>query len=364
MREDSKSNTGDEEEVKSPEEMSPGERVAELVTQTAKPSDLMLKEQEIRKWKRMYDRASKEALDYRQELEVLDQFTRPIITEIKPSSKRTEHTQAAAILVASDWHVEETVDPRTISGLNEYNPEIAKKRSENFFCIGQRLIDVLARDLSINTIVLALLGDFITNSLHEDAIEGNAMPPIEAALYAQDLISSGIHFLLKNSPKRKLIIPCHSGNHARTTKKIHHAHEKGHSLEYMMYVSLAREFEKNSNVEFRLADGYHSWIDILGVKTRFHHGHNIRYAGGVGGITIPVNKAIAQWDKAEQAKLDIFAHFHQYTDLGKWFCNGSLIGYNAFAVSIKAEYEEPQQGFLIIDEKRGRTHRAPIFVDE
>ena len=86
------------------------------------------------------------------------------------------------------------------------------------------------------------------------------------------------------------------------------------------------------------------------------------YQGGVGGIYIPVNKSIAQWSKAKHADLDIFGHFHQLRDGGNFLCNGSMIGYNAFALSIKADFEEPKQILTLIDKRRGRTCTWPILV--
>ena len=90
----------------------------------------------------------------------------------------------------------------------------------------------------------------------------------------------------------------------------------------------------------------------------------MRYGGGVGGLTIPVNKAIAQWDKLHQVDLDVFGHFHQFMDGGKFISNGSLIGYNAYAMSIKAGFEPPKQAMFLIDKKRFKTFVAPILFTE
>jgi hypothetical protein len=135
--------------------------------------------------------------------------------------------------------------------------------------------------------------------------ENNAMLPVEACLYAQELIASGINFLLKNS-ELKIIIPCHSGNHARKTLKTRFPTEHGHSLEFFMYHSLAQYFSNEKRIKFLIPESYHSFIDVYNMTLRFHHGHAQRYLGGVGGIYIPVNKAIAQWNKAKHADLDVF----------------------------------------------------------
>lgn len=287
----------------------------------------------------------------------------PIISPIKTKDSKGD-TEATVVMVASDWHVEEEVLPERVNFLNEYDPASAKKRATNFFRYGKRLMDITNKDARVTNLILPLLGDFITNDIHEENAENNALLPSDAIMLAQDLIASGLSFLLEECDYlRKISIPCHSGNHGRTTKRVHVASESGHSLEYMMYQSLKRQFAGNDRVEFNISPGYHSYLTVYDTTLRFHHGHAVRYSGGVGGIYIPVNKAIAQWNKAKHADLDVFGHFHQMRDGGNFISNGSLIGWNSFAEWIKADYEEPKQAFFVIDNKRGRTWTCPLYVN-
>lgn len=281
----------------------------------------------------------------------------PIVIEPKQPAGTAEGT---IILVASDWHVEERVDPRTVSYQNEYNLDIAKARAEKFFRASLRLIRLLQQDIKVDTAILALLGDFISNDIHEEFPETNQLTPTHALEFAQNLIVGGIEFLLNNS-KLKLVIPCHSGNHARTTRTVRFGTENGHSLEYLMYRTLAKHFRGNDRVDFRVSDGYHSYADVYGKTIRFHHGHAINYQGGIGGIFIPTFKAISQWDKMRQADLDIFGHFHQHKDGAKFVSNGSLIGFNSYALSIKADFEHPKQTLMLMDKERGRTCTWPVL---
>lgn len=279
---------------------------------------------------------------------------------IKP--KKHVKSEATAIWLASDWHVGEKVTMGQTNGINKYNPTISQTRGENFFTNGLRLTELSGKDVTIDTIVLALLGDFITGHLHLDAVENNYMAPVEETLHAQQIIISGIEYILKNS-KYKLIVPCHSGNHGRTTKFSHFGSENGHSLEFFMYQSIANYFRDEERVTFIIPEGSHSYVDMYGYKVRFLHGHDVKFGGGVGGITIPLNKAIAQWDKVRKADLTCLGHFHQRFDGGNFIVNGSLIGYNAYALSIKASAEPPAQAFCLIDKNRGKTIVAPIFVE-
>ena len=129
-----------------------------------------------------------------------------------------------------------------------------------------------------------------------------------------------------------------------------------------MYHNLANYFRGNKRVTFLIADGYLSYVKVYDFMIRFHHGHAMKYGGGIGGLFIPTFKAISQWQKMKHADLDCFGHFHQFKDGGNFICNGSIIGYNSFALQIKADYETPRQTFFLIDSKRGcKTVTTPIL---
>lgn len=296
----------------------------------------------------------------RNEIQAFERI-KPVNTfQIKPHLSKGAG-EATVVVLASDWHIEERVDPDTINGLNTHNLDIARKRAVEFFQASLRLTEILGKDTTITTMVLALLGDFITGDIHEEMLETAEIEPTLAIIEAQKLLTSGIQFLLDNS-NLNLVIPCHSGNHARTTKESRHATEAGHSLEYIMYHMLADHFRDNKRVKFIIPRSYHSFVRVYDEVIRFHHGHNLRYGGGVGGLTIPVNKAIAQWNKSNKdVTIDCFGHWHTRFDGGNFIANGSNIGFNAFAVSIKASYDRPSQTLFLIDRKRGKTCVWPIL---
>lgn len=279
---------------------------------------------------------------------------------IKPS-KEGQH-RAVPVIVASDWHVEETVTLGQVNGMNEYNPEVAEARAKMFFASTLRLLDIYGEKSHIDTAVLALLGDFISNTIHDELAEGNAMLPGDAIWFAKSLLYSGIKFLLENT-QLDFVIVCHTGNHGRMTKKVHISTEAGNSLERYMYRHLAEMFKDEKRVKFIIPEGMISYHNVLGTTIRFLHGHSIRYQGGVGGIHIPVRKAIAQWDRVHKADITVLGHFHQAMWGGHYVVNGSLIGYNAFGEFIKADFEPPRQMFFLIHEGRGVTGANYVWLD-
>jgi hypothetical protein len=293
---------------------------------------------------------------------VLGEGLEPIVIEPTTSSSKSE---ACPVLVLSDFHLDETVTLAQTNGRNQFNAAIRTQRVERLFRAGLNLIqNHLNSGVDVmNTVVMPLLGDFINNQLHEEATETNNMLPAHAALEAENVLAGGINYFLKNS-SYDLIIPCKVGNHGRTTKKNQFATENGHSWEYMIYMHLAKHFAvtEPKRVRFQINDGYHEYVTVHEKVLRLHHGHAINYGGGIGGIFIPAFKAISQWDKIIRADLDIFGHFHQSKDGGKFVSNGSLVGYNSYALSIKADYEPPSQTLLLIDKKRGRTCNWPVLL--
>lgn len=278
-------------------------------------------------------------------------------------NKGSRDTEAVAVAVASDWHVEEIVQAHTVNGLNKYTPEIAKKRATRFFQLVERMTRKEQQDVQIDKLVLWLGGDFISGHIHESLMITTAMSPVNAAIYAKELLESGIQFLLDNT-KLDLIIPCSIGNHSRITKKVITGDEAGNSLEWFIYGSLVKAFEKEPRVRFILSESYLNVVDILGTRVRFHHGHAVKFGGGVGGLTIPLMKAIYRWNQTDRVDLDVLGHFHQYTSMRQFVVNGSLIGTTDYGLRLGFENEPPTQSYFLIDVKRGKTVSIPLFCGD
>lgn len=287
----------------------------------------------------------------------------PQLTVIEPQ-KPSGDSESVAFMIMSDWHSEEEVLSGQVGGLNAHNLEIGEQRAKNAWRGCQRFYDIFKRDTHIGTIVLGLLGDFITNSIHEDGAESNLLAPSDAIYRVQNMLLSGIRFLLDNTTADLLVV-CHSGNHGRTTKEQRIATETGNSLEQYLYYNMRDQLANEPRVRFQIAEGYHSYVRLFDNRytIRMHHGHGMNYGGGAGGIMIPVNKAIAQWNKGVKADLDVFGHFHTRLDGGNFVANGSLIGYNAYALRIKADFEKPSQTFFLVNKKYNcKGVVTPIFV--
>lgn len=281
----------------------------------------------------------------------------------KPKPVRKSGTAATAIAVLSDWHVEETVTLEQTSGANRFDLAIADKRIAELAERLSGLIEHERRLVNIDRIVLACLGDFVSGHIHEELVETTSMAPMEAMRWAAARLRSIIDMAADMA--REVIVVTQPGNHGRSTDRIRMSTEHQHSFEHNAYLMMAAA-ESRKNVRWEIAEGYLGYLDLDGFTVRYHHGHSIgRYQGGIGGITIPANKAIAAWNRGRRADLDIFGHWHQFGWLrGRYVSNGSLIGMNAFALRIRAEAEAPSQSLVIVDSSRRECTKAlPVWCD-
>lgn len=308
-----------------------------------------------------------EQLSHAQEFADVAREAREASEAVKPIVIREHRSgllEGTVQVLASDWHIEEEVRPEQVAGRNRYNLEISRERCERFFQATRFGIDFNRQAYKIRDLLLWLGGDLITNYLHEDNIESNLLSPVEAIAEAYSRIKSGIEYLLADGLLERIIIPCNDGNHGRLTDRTRSATRVANSIEWLLYKMLADAFKDEPRVEFIIAQGSQLYYEVYGRVIRYTHGDETKYGGGVGGITIPIYKALSRWDTVRKADLTVMGHYHQRTNLNDLIINGSLIGFGPYSLSIGARFEPPVQDLSVLGSKRFRGMSMPMFVSD
>jgi len=309
-----------------------------------------------------------------QELNKRQEFLSGIkIDEIKSFDDFTVYSnnrfkdEAIAISTLSDVHIEEPVIKSVVNGLNEYNLDISAERVTKYF---KRLMYMIYQSRKagyrIDTLVLGLLGDFITGYIHEELEEVNSLTPVQASLAIQELLIKGIRMLSENGKFNKIIIPCTPGNHGRTTVRKRYTTGYKNSYEWLMYNNIKNLFDTISgfdNVEFIIPESEFIYLNLFGYMNKFSHGDHFKYQGGIGGLEVPLKKWILRENAVIKTDMSWIAHWHQYIVLNKVRVNGSLIGYNSYARAFGFEPEPPKMQFQLLDKRRGYTLNHPIILE-
>ena len=287
----------------------------------------------------------------------------PAIIPRETASKIREMTP---VVLASDWHVEESVEAESVAYRNAYDLKIADKRVKRFFnaIIWNVEHHRASGRIAIRDLVLWLGGDLMTGYIHEELMEGNALSPTQTILWLTPRIRDGIQTLLDRLELEHLEIPCSFGNHGRTTDRPRVSSGYANSFEWLMYNNIASEFRNEKRIHFEITGSGHQYVEVYGKMLHFHHGDDVKYMGGVGGLGIPLLKAVPMWDLVKRADVHNIGHHHQLRDFGRAVVNGSLIGYGPYSQRIRAEFEPPMQAMYYMDKVRGKSMVTSLWAEK
>lgn len=272
-----------------------------------------------------------------------------------------QHGNRYAIALFSDAHIEETVNPDSVLGLNSYDVDIAKKRIECYFVNLARCIN----EDKVDDLIFASLGDTISGFIHDELAQTNGLTPLEATEEAQNLIYSGLNYLCENTDLKTIKFIGIVGNHSRTTKKIQHNNGHTMSYEWLMYRNVKRQCEITGlPIEFYIPNGEMAIVDMPDKKRYiFIHGFQIKSTGNgtVCGIYPALQRLSLKYGKIFKQDKIYLGHFHSCTSIPNAVVNGSIIGYNAFSLSNGFGYEPPAQMYELYDTKVGLLLTRQIY---
>lgn len=283
------------------------------------------------------------------------------LVEITHKQKRDKEGNTG-FLIASDWHADEVVKASTVLGKNEYNKDIAEKRITNFFANAAYMI----KKKPVDNLVIGLIGDMIGGYIHPELEQTNSMPPMRGVSFVKNLIISGLKYLHDQLPElEKITVIGICGNHSRTTKKMQFSNGFEMNYEYFLYKDIEHTLALMGLTKFSfiIPESEFAYIDVYGKKVLFAHGHQFRTAGGIGGIYPSMMRWYAKMNQTIKIDKAFLGHYHQMVYTKEVCVNGSLKGFDAFAMGHGLAYEEPQQTYVILNEKRGFIFYSPIFTD-
>lgn len=339
----------------------PKQVIVETVTREVDPAEYVVLERENRKLKgslsdhkerlrrleEAYDTLEKRFDTYAQ---IAEHDPDVIEVEVRKGGK----SPGVFVLLWSDWHLEEQVLADEIGGINEYDLDIAKARIVSLVQNSLRVYQIANRDTDLRTVYLWLGGDFVTGWIHEELRDTTHLSPIEAIQFAKSMLITALDFMLEHLPAdTNLVVACNRGNHGRVDAKKRVTGDWKMSYEWMLYEDLQRFYAGKDRISIHNPKSYYSYTDLDGYVIRGMHGCNVKYAGGVGGITVPLYKMILRLDQNRHADHTVMGHYHQAgMPMANVTMNGSVIGYNAYAARFGFRVEPPQQVARVLDLKR------------
>lgn len=270
----------------------------------------------------------------------------------------------------SDWHWGEVVNRDEVDGFNEYNRDIAERRVKSLV---EKTLKVCFDCFKCNDypgIVVNLMGDMITGTIHKELADTNDRTTNEAILDLLDVCVGAISELAKHFPKVHIVGVV--GNHARSFQKPQFKQAVTTSYDWLLYQLLERAFGDNENITFQIPNNLDASYQIFNTRYLVTHGDNLGVKGGDGfiGSIGPIRRGelkVRNFREKLRQGFDVFmiGHYHDYMELPgcSGFVNGSLIGLNEYGKGRRFTPVAPCQGLHFVDEHR-LPFRAPIYLDD
>lgn len=270
--------------------------------------------------------------------------------------------QGTPVLVMSDLHIEEKVTTEKTMGLNEYNPEIAKRCIERCAEAFEWFEKEKKSHWDMRTAIVAIIGDTFSGWIHAELVESNFMSPVRAAAWLQDELERALRTMLNTTNFEKIIVVFKDGNHGRLTQKIRCSTRTENSLEWFMFHTLAQRLKDEPRLQFQIDDSIYSYLDIYGRTLALTHGDQFQYMGGVGGLLIPVRRGLNEARKYRPVDTFVMGHFHTYMPLDDVHVNGSAIGVTPYSLSKSIPPERRRQSWFLLDSANWKTENAPVWL--
>ena len=277
---------------------------------------------------------------------------------------KPKRSAATLVVMLSDTHFDEVVNPEEMEGLNAYNREIAVMRLEKW---AQNVIKLSRHYLSGVTydgLVIILGGDIFTGDIHEELQITNEDTMIGSLLFWSEQIAAAVQLLADEFKKCHVVSVV--GNHGRTTRKPRMKQRVRTNFDWLLAKMVERNFAKDKRVTFTIPESADAWLQIYEHGHLITHGDQVSGGGGIGGIYPPIMRMRARKHQRYMVTGKSFqtlwlGHWHQYISTPSMVVNGSLKGFDEYALLMGFGFEQPQQALAVITPEKNITFQAPVF---
>jgi len=309
-------------------------------------------------------RAERQALELVELRKLLD--FHDAVTQAKPrppkwlAPKKKGGHKATVVTVLSDVHFDEVVNPAEVQGLNAYDRDIAEQRLTSYFLNVVKVSRDYLAGVEYDGAVLCLGGDMFSGLLH-DLQETNADTLFGSLLRLSELLSAGVRLLAEEFGN--VHVPVVVGNHGRLTRKPRTKNRARDNADWLLGHMVARHIQ-DDRVTFDIPDSADVRFDVYRTRFLLTHGDQTKGGGGIGGIWPPIKRMVQQ--KRTQYAHNPFdvllcGHWHQLVWGGDFVVNGSLKGFDEYALLSRFPPERPQQALFLVTPDNGITFQAPVF---
>jgi len=264
--------------------------------------------------------------DMRREMEIMKPLPATVIATPK---KSMVSAPMSAVLVLSDWHIGEYIEPDEIEEFNAFSWAIAQKRV--YYLAKQFLgwVNTERQVAVIDELVILVNGDLISGDIHHELQVTNEFPVPVQCVRAGLLVAKIVAELAPHFEKVRVEFTT-ADNHSRLTKKPQYKQAGYNSYGYVVAWVAKERLGAHDNLEFNVHSKITTPVEIRGHRYLSSHGNTIR--GWAGFPWYGADRKVAREAKARRKMPTkgfdkmIIGHFHVPLKTMEYIVNGSLSG--------------------------------------
>lgn len=274
--------------------------------------------------------------------------------------RRSTGHHATGVLLLSDLHLDEVVDPFETNLLNAYNREIAEMRLQRCIENAVKLVRNIG-GITLDGLVVTLLGDIITGTIHAELERTNASTVPGTIVHWVPILAGAIQYLAD-----ELEVPIHvatvDGNHDRTYKLTPAKQRSISANTWVIYNWMAQSLSHDERITWNISVAPHNFVDVYDQRFLLEHGDAFKSSGGVGGLYPSLLKHLYRMHDLYPFDKSFMGHWHQYTPGRDFHINGSLKGLDEYALGKGFHFEPPMQSLLLVTPEHGVTQEHKVFA--
>jgi hypothetical protein len=287
------------------------------------------------------------------------------------ADKKRKYKPAEAILhlQLSDLHLDEVVNPEEMAGTNAYDREIARLRLRRWVdkaCeLGDRYKHVW------QGIYIYLGGDLVSGAIHEELAETNESSLPQTLLYWAPELAAAIRDV-SNHFGVPVAVWGVVGNHGRLTKKKTAKKRALNSWDMLLMELVRMHLQSEKNITWELAKSSFLSVPIFDRHIFLTHGDEAGGGSGWSGIWTPL---MTIHRKGSEMCRSLYRRSISYSVIGHWHqsimahlsgicCNGSLKGYDEFAMGYRFLPQPAIQNMWVETAGHGVTLYAPLYLED
>lgn len=261
---------------------------------------------------------------------------------------------ATLVLLLTDLHLDETVDPAQVGGLNDFDRAIALARLERLFVGATKFAKDYAAGLEVGNAIVLWGGDIVSGEIHSELTESNEGTVVETLIHWLEPLQAGVTLLADEFGRVHNVAVV--GNHGRRQARPRYKARAHDNFDWLLYGLLARGGDER--ITWQIPDSLWADIQIHNSHVRLEHGDEAKGGTGISAAMAPLllrQHRLSKIYASANRPLDLLVtgHLHRRHISPGLVVGGSLKGDDEYSLGRGFDHAPASQELMLIGDRGG-----------